>query len=208
MEMKLKDFPNIEEYLSLIDVSCNNMDELIADIIEIARLGKIENKNELLKTNEILNLSRDLIKGKLSMDNIELNIAEHLPYIFGDRKRIIQIFGNFLDNAIKYMGDQPNPIISVECEVNGDTNSFLIRDNGLGMDERALKKLFTPFERFHANVKGTGLGLYMVKQIAVSHGGTITAESEGEGKGTTFKLILPRAEIAAQKAKMTMNFQL
>ncbi|WP_158973626.1 two-component regulator propeller domain-containing protein [Cellulophaga sp. L1A9] len=201
LELVMEEFPNIEEYLGLIDVSCNNMNELIEDITEIARLGKIENKNELLKTNEILNLSRDLIKGKLSMENIELNIAENLPEIFGDRNRIIQIFGNFLDNAVKYMGDQPTPIITITYEVNGDTNSFLIRDNGLGMDERALKKLFTPFERFHVNVKGTGLGLYMVKQIAISHGGTITATSEGKGKGTTFKLILPKAEIAAQKAK-------
>ena len=181
------------------------MNELILDITEIARLGKIENKNELLNTNEILDLSRNLIKSKLKKENIALNIAENLPDIFGDRNRIIQVFGNFLDNAVKYMGDQPNPVISVEYEDNGETNSFLIRDNGLGMNERALKKLFTPFERFHENIKGTGLGLYMVKQIAVNHGGTIVAESEGEGKGTTFKLILPKAKIAAQKAKKTLT---
>jgi signal transduction histidine kinase len=77
-------------------------------------------------------------------------------------------------------------------------------DNGSGMDERALKKLFTPFERFHDNVKGTGLGLYMVKQIAISHGGTILAESEGKGKGATFKLILPKAKIAAQNARKSL----
>ncbi|MBO0593529.1 GHKL domain-containing protein [Cellulophaga sp. E16_2] len=201
LEIKLEDFPDIKEYLSLIDISCNNMSELIADITEIARLGKIENKNELLETNEILNLTRDLIKVKLSTENIELNIAQNLPEIFGDRKRIIQVFGNFLDNAIKYMGNQPNPTISVDFEDNGDTNRFLIRDNGSGMNERALKRLFTPFERFHDNVKGTGLGLYMVKQIVTSHGGTITATSEGSGKGTTFILILPKAKIAVQSAE-------
>ncbi|HDZ04589.1 hypothetical protein LCGC14_0079940 [marine sediment metagenome] len=205
IEIPIKEYPNIEEYLNLINISCTNMNELILDITEIARLGKIENKNELLNTNEILDLSRNLIKSKLKKENIALNIAENLPDIFGDRNRIIQVFGNFLDNAVKYMGDQPNPVICVEYEDNGETNSFLIRDNGLGMNERALKKLFTPFERFHENIKGTGLGLYMVKQIAVNHGGTIIAESEGEGKGTTFKLILPKAKIAAQKAKKTLT---
>ncbi|WP_194551331.1 two-component regulator propeller domain-containing protein [Zobellia nedashkovskayae] len=200
MAIETEDFTTVEEYLSLIDISCDNMNELISDITKIAKLGKIENNNELLNTNEILNLSRDLIKGKLNKENIELTIAHDLPEIFGDRKRITQVFGNFLDNAIKYMGDQQNPKIAVEYIDNGDTNSFLIRDNGSGMDERALKKLFTPFERFHKNTKGTGLGLYMIKKIAVSHGGTIMAESGGNGKGTTFKLILPKAEIAKQKA--------
>jgi len=201
MAIETEDFNTVEEYLNLIDISCDNMNELISDITKIAKLGKIKNNNEMLDTNEILNLSKDLIKGKLQKERIELNIAPDLPEIFGDRKRIIQVFGNFLDNAVKYMGDQQNPEIAVEFINNGDTNSFLIRDNGSGMDDRALKKLFTPFERFHKNVKGTGLGLYMIKEIAISHGGTIVAESGGKGKGTTFKLILPNAEIAKENAK-------
>ena len=203
--MELEDHPNVAEYLSLIDVSCNNMNELISDITEIARLGKIENKNELLNTNEILNLSRNLIKSKLQKENIELTVAENLPEIFGDRNRMIQVFSNFLDNAIKYMGDQPNPKITVSFEDNGDNTIFLVSDNGSGMDEHALKKLFTPFERFHDNVKGTGLGLYMVKQIAISHDGTITATSKGKEQGSTFKFILPKAKIAAQKAKKSLQ---
>lgn len=204
LEVSLEDHPGLAEYLGLIDVSCNNMNELISDITEIARLGKIDNKNELLKTNELLDLSRNLIKGKLKQLNIELSITENMPDIFGDRNRILQVFGNFLDNAIKYMGDQENPKIRVTYEDNGDTNSFMIIDNGSGMNEVALKKLFTPFERFHDNVKGTGLGLYMVKQIAISHGGTIVAESEGKGKGATFKLVLPKAKIAAQNARKSL----
>ncbi|CAM4085810.1 two-component regulator propeller domain-containing protein [Zobellia roscoffensis] len=201
ISIEAKDFKTVEEYLNLIDISCDNMSALISDITKIAELGKVENKNELLNTNEILNLSKDLIKGNLDKEKVELTIANDLPKIYGDRKRITQVFSNFLDNSIKYMGDQKNPKISVDYIDNGDTNSFLVRDNGLGMNENALQNLFTPFERFHKNTEGTGLGLYMVKKIAVSHGGTIVAESEGVGKGTTFKLTLPKAEIAMQKAK-------
>ncbi|MEP2278879.1 two-component regulator propeller domain-containing protein [Maribacter sp.] len=204
LEMDLKENPDIAEYLNLINISCTNMNELISDITEIARLGKIENKNELLHTNEILELSKNLIKSQLTNKNIDLSIAENLPDIFGDRNRIIQVFGNFLDNAIKYMGEQPNPKIIVDFEEDGEENIFFVRDNGLGMDEPALKKLFTPFVRFHDKIKGTGLGLYMVKKIALSHGGNIIAESEGKGKGATFKLILPKAKIAAKRAKVSM----
>ncbi len=194
MEISLKDFPEVEEYLTLIDLSCNNMSELIDDIAKIAHLGKIENQNEVLDTNEILNYTSNLIKAKLETSKTQLNISENLPPIYGDRKRIIQVFNNLLDNAIKYMGDQPNPTIDIEYEDNGETNIFRVRDNGSGMDKSSLKELFTPFKRFHSNVKGTGLGLYMIKKIMDSHGGTITAESEGKGKGTTFKLILPKVK--------------
>ncbi|MEP3372793.1 MAG: two-component regulator propeller domain-containing protein [Maribacter dokdonensis] len=204
-EMPIEEHPLVEEYLNLIDVSCNNMNELISDITEIARLGKIENRNELLKTNEILNLSRDLIKSKLGKKNINLTIVNDLPPIYGDRNRIIQVFGNFLDNAVKYMGDQPNPKITVDYEEHDETNSFLVHDNGSGLSKTDLKKLFTPFERFHQNVEGTGLGLYMIKKIAISHGGSLTAESKGKGKGTTFKLILPKAKIAAKQAKKNLT---
>lgn len=200
-DIVINDFPNLEKYLNLIGISCNTMSELITDITEIARLGKIENKNELLDTKEIMDLAKALISGKLSKEKVTLKIAENLPNIYGDRNRMIQVFGNFFDNAIKYMGDQQNPMITVEAQDNGASIKFLIRDNGSGMDKRSLEKLFTPFMRFHAKVKGTGLGLYMTKKIAASHYGTISAESEGKGKGSTFILTLPNAEIAALKAK-------
>ncbi len=201
MEIAMKDFPNLEEYLGLIDVSCDTMNDLISDITEIARLGTIDNRNEVLDTNKIMNLARTLISGKLSMEGVRLDIADNLPDIYGDRNRMIQVFGNFLDNAIKYMGNQETPIITVGFEQDDSINRFWVKDNGSGMDERALKKLFTPFLRFHSNVKGTGLGLYMIKKIVLSHDGVITAESEGKGKGTTFTVALPNAKIAAQKAK-------
>ncbi|HEA23413.1 MAG TPA: sensor histidine kinase [Pricia antarctica] len=197
MEIELKDFPNIQEYLELIDLSCSNMNELIADITKIAQLGKIENDSEVLDINKLLVTVKNLTKAKLDMSNIEVDISENLPNIYGDKKRIIQVFGNLLDNAIKYMGNQTDPIISVTCEEGSETNTFLIRDNGSGMDKNAIEKLFTPFKRFHSGVKGTGLGLYMIKKIVDSHGGTILAESEGKEKGTTFKLIFPKSEIKA-----------
>lgn len=201
MEMVMQDFPNLQEYLGLIDVSCDTMNELISDITEIARLGTIENRNEILDTNKIMNLARILISGKLSTEGVQLDIADNLPDIYGDRNRMIQVFGNLLDNAVKYMGNQETPIITVGFEQDDGINKFWVKDNGSGMEERALKNLFTPFLRFHSNVKGTGLGLYMIKKIVLSHNGTITAESEGKGKGTTFTVSLLKAEIAAQKTK-------
>ncbi len=198
LEMVMDDFPDMEKYLEMINVSCDTMATLIADITKIAKIGKIENRNELLEGKQILEDSSVLVRGKLEVRKIKLDIPKILPQIYGDRNRIIQVFGNLLDNAIKYMGDQKHPMIKIKVLDEGDFAKFQVIDNGSGMDAKSLKKLFSPFERFHADVQGTGLGLYMVKQIVVSHGGEIVADSEGKGKGTTFSVTLPKTARAMQ----------
>ncbi|MGB3149861.1 MAG: two-component regulator propeller domain-containing protein, partial [Maribacter sp.] len=196
LEMVMEDFPDMEKYLEMINVSCDTMSTLIADITKIAKIGKIVNNNELLDTIEIIDLASNLVSGKIKLSNIKLSVAKNLPDIYGDKNRIIQVFGNLLDNAIKYMGDQKQPLIKVRALNLGDLVQFQVIDNGSGMDEKSLKKLFSPFERFHADVQGTGLGLYMIKQIIESHGGQITAESPGKGFGTTFSVTMPKADIS------------
>lgn len=195
LEIVITDFPDMEKYMEMINVSCDTMSNLIADITKIAKIGKIENNNEFIDTRGIVDLATNLVSGKLKVGNVQLEIADNLPDIFGDRNRMIQVFGNLLDNAIKYMGDQKNPLIKIEATNLGDIMKFQVIDNGSGMDEKSLKKLFSPFERFHHNVQGTGLGLYMIKQIVESHGGDISAESDGKGMGTSFSVTLPKAEI-------------
>ena len=203
MEMDIDQNPDMKEYVTYIDETCDTMNSLINDITKIAKLGKIENHIELLDTKEILDLARNLVIGRLKERNVNLIIDERLPNIYGDRNRIIQVFENLLDNAIKYMGDQKLPVIKIQAVPQKDVVVFKVLDNGSGMDENALSKLFVPFERFDGTVEGTGLGLYMIKKIVESHGGTISAASEGKGKGTTFTLHLPR--VAPQKKDIDVD---
>ena len=195
LDINMEENPEMAKYLEMIHISCDTMSDLIGDLGKMAKIGKIENQNEFLDTNEIIELAKNLVGGKLEVHHVKLEIAQNLPKIYGDKNRMIQVFSNLLDNAIKYMGDQKNPLIIVKAEKIKKKVQFQIRDNGSGMDKKSLEKLFSPFERFHPNVKGTGLGLYMIKQIVASHGGDIRAESDGKGKGTSFFLTLPSAEI-------------
>ncbi|MFD0796140.1 two-component regulator propeller domain-containing protein [Maribacter chungangensis] len=198
---------NLKKYLGLIDVCYDIMNKLITDISLIAKLGKIENNYEVLDANEIIALAQKMNSENLEMGQVTLQVDDSLPKIYGDRNRMIQVFGNFLDNAVKYMGNQPQPHIRVHSHSHGEYVTFLVEDNGSGMNTDALKRLFTPFERFHSSVKGTGLGLYMVRQIAVAHGGQITATSQGEGKGTTFRLVLPKVHIAKERVSKNEGFR-
>ncbi|TLF40774.1 ligand-binding sensor domain-containing protein [Maribacter aurantiacus] len=191
MDINLAENPDMEKYLEMIHTSCDTMGDLIGDLGKMARIGKIKNENEFLNSNEIIQLARNLVWGKLEVNHIALEIHENLPTIYADKNRMIQVFSNLLDNAIKYMGNQNKPLIVVKAKKTEKEVEFQVIDNGSGMDKESLGKLFSPFERFHPNVKGSGLGLYMTKQIVVSHGGDIRAESSGKGKGTTFFITLP-----------------
>lgn len=108
-----------------------------------------------------------------------------------DRARLEQVVVNLLTNAIKYGGRRP-----VEVRVKGCDNAVMlvVTDGGIGLAASELDRIFDPFERTDAarNFSGLGLGLYITRHIVESHGGTVSCESEGPGKGATFTVKLPR----------------
>jgi two-component system, OmpR family, sensor histidine kinase SenX3 len=113
----------------------------------------------------------------------------------GDSEELRTAVSNVLDNAIKYSGEKVN--ISVRVEVPDEKHVRLsVQDNGVGIPAPELKRIFKRFYRVPnrslAHVKGTGLGLFIVRAIAKKHGGKVSAESAGEGYGTTVILQLPR----------------
>ena len=103
------------------------------------------------------------------------------------------VINNLIDNAVKYSPDPVKIIGKMRCDNKKLT--IEIKDNGIGLQPGELKKIFNKFHRIYnaniPNVKGTGLGLYWVREIIKSHGGRISALSPGEGKGTTFRIELP-----------------
>ncbi|MGH9564958.1 MAG: sensor histidine kinase, partial [Candidatus Angelobacter sp.] len=115
--------------------------------------------------------------------------------LMGNPEQLRTAVGNLLENAVKY--SRPAPEITVDLLTpNVDTVLLRVRDNGIGIPGTELKRIFKRFyrvsERGPEQVKGTGLGLFIVRSIARRHGGEVTAESAGKGQGSTFTLRLPR----------------
>jgi signal transduction histidine kinase len=115
--------------------------------------------------------------------------------VSGDIDELRAAFSNILDNAVKYSDDQVS--VSVElAAIDEKRVAVRVADKGIGIPNAQLKRIFKRFYRvpgmFMARVKGTGLGLFIVRSVVEKHGGRVFAESRGLGHGSTFTIQLPR----------------
>ena len=137
-----------------------------------------------------------LLRHHLQSDAIALETHDGGPLVVnGDADGLRTVLGNLLDNAVKYSGD----VIRITVSVAAPTPHTIwvrVQDRGVGIPRKHLKRIFNRFYRVQLRslrqIKGTGLGLYIVKSIARAHGGRVFAQSEGEGRGATFTVELPR----------------
>jgi len=113
--------------------------------------------------------------------------------VVGDRQKLTMVFENLLDNAIRYNVKDGEVLVKVEKVPDQQSVKVTIKDSGIGVPSKELPNLFTKFYRAEnvkkARTDGTGLGLYIVKNIIQAHGGRISVSSE-EGRGTTFEFTL------------------
>ncbi len=193
-----------EKRQEFYNIMLADSNRLLNTVEQVLKASRTRDKNHLLNISEI-NLAEllhdavervktryDLSDGTISFTPTDADIK-----ISGDANELQTVFVNLLDNAVKYSGKQIKIAIAVR-NLNKKTAVVRIKDSGIGISSAELKRIFKRFYRVPSpqtqKTKGTGLGLFIVRSIIKQHGGRISAESKGDGTGTTFIVQLPKTK--------------
>ncbi len=204
--MRLKAPNTCESERKIIERQVEHMVRLVDDLLDVSRItrGKIQLKRERLDTMAVLTKAVEMTAPLLEQRSHHLQLTpppEPLA-IEGDSARLAQVLANLLNNAAKYT--DPGGWIRASVEREGEQVVLRIRDSGTGISPEVLPKVFEMFVQdgraIDRSQGGLGLGLAIVRSLVELHGGTVSAHSEGVGRGSEFVVRLPLAQRSAQSA--------
>ncbi len=181
----------VKEDASYINDAVAKMQRLLSELLELSRIGRLMSPPEEASFQGIVQEAVELVRGRIEARGVGVEIAPDLPTVYGDRARLVEVVQNLVDNACKFMGDQPQPRIEIGVQQGEAGPVFYVRDNGIGIDPRYQDRIFGLFDKLDPQSEGTGVGLALAKRIIETHGGTIWVESAGAGHGSTFCFTLP-----------------
>ncbi len=195
IDEKVKANEEFRYILSLINTSIQRFKTTIHDLTEITKVQKqIQDIVEELNCREVIEdvkfIIQDQIKASGALVTIDDSDCSHIRF---SRKNFQSIVYNLISNAVKYRHPSRSAEVLVSMEYKDGFNILTVKDNGMGIGESNINKLFTMFKRFHDHVEGSGVGLYIVKRIIDNAGGKIEVESQVD-IGTTFRVYLPLAQ--------------
>ncbi|RJP57719.1 MAG: PAS domain S-box protein [Candidatus Auribacter fodinae] len=183
-------FNLLPDNLHRIGRAAQRIEDMLNELMNVSQMDYWKMKTEQVSLKSVAAEAVELLASSINEQNVVVTIDEGLPVVEGDRLRLVSLLQNLLENAIKYMEDNPYPAIRVgSVLVDGQTTVF-VKDNGSGIDIDNRKNIFELFYQIDGTKKGSGLGLALAKHIVELHNGSIWVESEGKGKGTTFYFTL------------------
>ena len=171
---------------------------LVDDLLDVSRItrGQVRLEKEVLDLRSILRDAVELNEPAIERkhQSFELDQPDEPVTVWGDRTRLVQVFGNVLDNAVKYT--DPDGTIRVRLSIDGDCAHVAVEDEGVGIEPEQFEAIFETFSQVHGADSprtrgGLGIGLTLVKSLLHHHEGDIEVSSEGAGRGSRFSIRLP-----------------
>ncbi|MBL8021055.1 MAG: PAS domain S-box protein [Leptospirales bacterium] len=189
--LQRQDFGKVEGDLGYIQRAGQKMQTLLDELLELSRLGRPSAVNENCGIDSLIAEALDIAAGRIASNRITISLQVEPLQVYGDRRRLVEVFQNLIDNACKYIGKQTAPEIRIHSERIGNEVLITVADNGIGIDPRYADKPFQMFEKLDPESEGAGMGLTIVQRIVQIHEGKIWFESPGVGAGTSFFVQLP-----------------
>ncbi|HLU88751.1 MAG TPA: ATP-binding protein, partial [Cyclobacteriaceae bacterium] len=176
------------QFLDMMETSIMRLKKTIVDLAEITKVQKNfdEEPSEVSFQSTIEDIKKDLLFG---IDKRVVTIEEQfdVQQILYPTKSLRSVLYNLLSNAIKYRSPDRPAKVWIKTYLENGSVVLMVEDNGIGIEQQHLPKLFTMFKRFHYHVEGTGIGLYIIKRTVENHGGRIEYESKGD-QGSIFRV--------------------
>ena len=191
-DLESRDEKQIFDDLTRIDNAADKMQALLEELLELSRIGRLINPPQKLLLADIAREAIELLTKKISEKGIKMEISPGLPQVYGDYSRILEVIQNLIQNAIKFMGGQPEPRIRIGSRTDGNLVVFFVQDNGIGIKREYHERIFGIFDKLDPEIEGNGIGLTICRRIIEIHGGEIWVESEGMSKGSTFCFTLQK----------------
>jgi signal transduction histidine kinase len=161
------------------------MRQLLDELLKLSRIGRVTHPPEVIAFEGIAREAVVLEHHLIEAHDVNVVIMPDLPTVSGDRARLVEVVQNLVDNACKFMGNQPHPQIEIGARQDNGETIFYVRDNGIGIDPRYHNQVFGLFDKLDSTSEGIGIGLTLVKRIVETHGGRIWIESKVDA-GSTF----------------------
>jgi signal transduction histidine kinase len=181
----------LRECLEKIDYLAHRMEAFIESLLAYSEAGRPEGKPLAVDPTELLIEILAERETEIAARNVEVVVEKELPSVRVDPLRLQQVFINLLDNALKFMGDNPVPLVKCGADEKEGIVVFYVADNGAGIEKSEHHKIFEPFERLSSeNHHGLGIGLSTVKRAVEGWGGEVWVESVA-GEGSTFFFSVP-----------------
>ena len=189
------DADRVARDVSFIKTAAERMSALLTDLLQLSRVGRKQNTLQRVPLTQLVSEALAMVAGRIAIERPNLSISSEPISLYCDRLRMVEVFQNLIDNAVKFASSATEPRIEVLAEQVEGEIVVRVRDNGIGIDSRHRDKVFGLFEKLHPEMEGTGIGLALVKRIIDVHGGRIWIDSEGEGQGTTVSFTLPGTKL-------------
>ena len=186
---------NGKKYIHFAIDGAKRMREIILDLLQFSKLDSLKGAKTWVEIDEVIETSLLFLKKKIDKAEPIIHIAQ-LTKVYGHENTLIQLFQNLISNAIKYQPEGQKAEIWISCIELEDEWEFSVKDNGIGVEQQYLEKIFVIFQRLHpkGTYSGTGIGLAISKKIVDLHRGRIWAESN-LGKGSIFRFTLKKPTI-------------
>lgn len=182
---------DLKNYIQIIESRVKQLDGFINDVLSHSKNLKQEVTIESINFSEVVDKCFDELSYLKNAHKVDKQLSISSQEFYSDRWRVNEIFRNLISNSIKYLNPEiDNPYVKINIEVNDQEAMITLEDNGIGIDDQSLTKVFDMFYRATASSEGSGIGLYIVKNAIEKIGGTIDISSK-ENAGTKFSIKLP-----------------